>query len=221
MTRTPIEAGRVAWAGMDPVVAAATAGDESAFAQLYARYRRELHAHAYRLLGSHEDAEDLTQETFLRSWDKRESFRGGRSSFRAWLYRITTNACLSALDRQGRRPQAARADAREPDGLLEAMATPAASPDAEVLANETVELALGAAIQHMPPRQRSVLYLRDVLGWSAKDAAELLDTSVASANSALQRARATLRRHLAAPRPEWTRPPADAPTGADRTTPSC
>jgi RNA polymerase sigma-70 factor, ECF subfamily len=189
----------------DAVVAAATAGNHSAFAQLVARYRPELVAHAFRILGSREDAEDLTQETFLRSWDKRESFQG-RSSFRAWLYRIATNVCLTALERRRQGPQRSpRLGRIDIEGLLEAIATPDASPDAAVISNETVELALLVAIEDLPPRARRVLILRDLLGWSAKDAAALLDSSVASVNSALQRARATLRSRLSSPRLEWER----------------
>jgi RNA polymerase sigma-70 factor (ECF subfamily) len=188
----------------DAVVAAATAGDPSAFAQLFVRYRRELVAHSYRILGSHEDAEDLTQETFLRSWDKRETFQG-RSSYRAWLYRIATNACLTALARQHGRQRSPNPEGIDTHRLLEAMATPDASPAAVVVSNETVELALLVAVEHMPPRQRTVLVLRDLVGWSAKDAAALLESTVASVNSALQRARATLRSQLSNPRTEWAR----------------
>jgi RNA polymerase sigma-70 factor, ECF subfamily len=151
---------------LDAVVAAATAGDESAFSELVHRYRRELRAHCYRMLGSYEDSEDLTQETFLRAWNKRATFRG--SSFRAWLYRIATNACLSALDRRARRRQIDHAtDAWNhpgPDALLNGIETTDAGPDAEVTAKETIELAFLVAIQSLPPRQRAVLFLCDVLG---------------------------------------------------------
>jgi RNA polymerase sigma-70 factor, ECF subfamily len=194
---------RQGWVERDPVVAAATAGDHPAFAQLFARHREELVAYTYRLLGSREDAEDVTQETFLRSWDKRGSFRG-RATFRAWLYRIATNACLTALARQHRRQQhSPQSTAVRDDHLLETIATRDALPDDAVVSNETVELALRVAIEHMPPRQRAVLIMRDVLGWSAKDAAALLETSTASVNSALQRARTTLRTHLSQSRLEW------------------
>jgi RNA polymerase sigma-70 factor (ECF subfamily) len=188
----------------DAVVAAATAGDESAFAQLFVRYRRELVAHSYRILGSYEDAEDLTQETFLRSWDKRETFQG-RSSFRSWLYRIATNACLTALGRQRGRQRSPNAEGIDTHRLLEALATPDPEPAAVVVSKETVELALFVAIEHMPPGQRTVLVLRDLLGWSANDTAALLESSVASVNSALQRARARLRSELSGPRTEWAR----------------
>lgn len=190
---------------LDPVVAAATAGDESAFSELVLRYGRELRAHCYRMLGSYEDAEDLTQETFLRAWRSRESFRG-HSSFRAWLHRIASNACISALERRSGRQETARkeemASSPHSDRQLEGIATMDAGPDDEVVSKETIELALRAG--YLPPRQRAVLYLRDVLDWSARDTAELLETSLASVTSAHQRARTTLRRHLPERRLEWT-----------------
>jgi RNA polymerase sigma-70 factor (ECF subfamily) len=193
------------------VVAAARGGDESAFAALAERYRRELQVHCYRMLGSFEDSEDLVQETFLRAWRKRRSFQG-RSSFRAWLYRIATNACLDALER---RPPVASARGSAqlladipwlepfPDRLLEEMAASDAEPDAAVVSKETIELAFIAAIQLLPPRQRAVLISRDVLGWSAAESAALLDVSVAAVNSALQRARATFKEHVPSRRLEW------------------
>src|ERR687895_631273 len=193
------------------VVAAATAGDQSAFAELVEPHRRELQVHCYRMLGSFEDSEDLVQETFLRAWRKRESFEG-RWSFRAWLYRIATNACLDALEQRPR--VASLHDGAQPlaeipwlqpypDELLEGIATSDAEPDAEVVAKETIELAFIAAIQLLPPRQRAVLISRDVLGWSAAETAALLDVSVAAVNSALQRARATLKEHLPRHRLDW------------------
>jgi RNA polymerase sigma-70 factor, ECF subfamily len=203
---------------VDAVVAAARAGDESAFGALVERYRRELQVHCYRMLGSFEDSEDLVQETFLRAWRKRKSFQG-RSTFRAWLYGIATNACLDALGRNPHRAlprQAAPATSAAvvppaeipwlqpyPDRLLEGMAPSDVEPDAAVVAKETIELAFLAAIQHLPPRQRAALILRDVLGWSAAESASLLDASVAAVNSALQRARATLKQHLPERRLEW------------------
>ncbi|MFC4589873.1 RNA polymerase subunit sigma-70 [Sphaerisporangium corydalis] len=215
----------------DAVVAAARAGDESAFGVLVGRHRRELHVHCYRMLGSFEDAEDMVQETFLRAWRGRATFEG-RSTFRAWLYRIATNACLDHLDRHPRHPvareqpvladpDAARPRATEvlwlqpyPDRLLEPVAGRDAEPDSTVVAKETIELAFMAAIQHLPPRQRAVLILRDVLGWSAKETSELLDMSVAAVKSALQRARPALKEHLPARRSEWA-PSAD-PTREER-----
>ena len=197
---------------------------ESAFAALFERHRRELQVHCYRMLGSFEESEDLVQETFLRAWRKRASFRpDGPSSFRAWLYRIATNACLDVLRGRPRRlvPQeVAAAGDPEPRRLRPRPIFRGCSrtrigcwldrpgedePDAVVVARETIELAFLAAIQHLPPRQRAVLILRDVLGWSAKDTASLLDASVASVNSALQRARATLQDRLPEQRTEWTR----------------
>jgi RNA polymerase sigma-70 factor (ECF subfamily) len=194
---------------------AAMAGDQTAFATLVEPHRRELQVHCYRMLGSFTDAEDLVQETLLRAWRRRETF-AGRSTFRAWLYRIATNACLDHLERHRRRP----GENGEvtwlqpfPDRLLEQAAPPDAEPDATVVARETIELAFLVAVQHLPPRQRAVLMLRDVLGWPAAEAADLLESSVASVNSALQRARATLREHLPEQRAEWT---SAAPTEEER-----
>jgi RNA polymerase sigma-70 factor, ECF subfamily len=191
------------------VLAAARAGDEGAFSTLVERYRRQLHVHCYRMLGSLEDAEDAVQETFLRAWRKRRTFKG-RSSFRAWLYGIATNACLDALARRSRIARTAVATAAEvpwlqpyPDRLLEDVPSGEDEPDAVVVDKETIELAFLVAIQHLPPKQRAALILRDVLGWSAKETAALLDGSVASVNSALQRARNALAQHLSPRRSEW------------------
>ena len=176
-------------------IAAAQAGDEAAFSALVEPHRRELQVHCYRMLGSFEESEDQVQETFLRAWRRRETFQG-RSTFRAWLYRIATNTCLDAL---AARPRATPRDPADipwlepfPDRLLPADD----EPDAIVVARETIELAFLAAIQLLAPRQRAALILRDVLGWPAKDTAALLELSVPSVNSALQRARAALREHL-------------------------
>ncbi len=194
--------------GADALVAV-RAGDEAAFAVLVQRYRRELHLHCYRMLGSFTDAEDLVQETFLRAWRHRESLQGG-PGLRAWLYRIATNACLDALRRSSRRVSSLRSFAEVPwpqpypDRLLDEVAPREAEPDAVVVTRETVSLAFLAAIQLLSPRQRAVLILRDVLGWSAAENARLLDTTVAAANSALQRARATLHKQLPARRLEWS-----------------
>lgn len=171
--------------------------------------------HCYRMLGSLSDAEDLAQETFLRAWKARDRFEG-RASVRTWLYRIATNACLDVLARRPRRVLPDQlGPAGEPDGPIAAADLPwlepypdrlldESGPDAAVVERETIELAYLAAVQYLPPRQRAALVLRDVLGWSAKETADLLETSVASANSALQRARATLRDRLPARRAEWT-----------------
>ena len=194
--------------GMEAVVAAATAGDEFAFSQLVDCHRDELQAHAYRMLRSRQDAEDLTQETFLRAWRKRKSFRG-ESSFRAWLYRIATNVCLTALEQRSRRPHTSRGPVDVPiepgfDRMLEGVAATDPGPDDDVASRETIELAFLVAVRHLPPKQRAVLFLCDALGWSANDAAALLETSVASVTSALQRARRSLREHLPARRLEWS-----------------
>jgi RNA polymerase sigma-70 factor (ECF subfamily) len=209
-------------------VAAVRAGDDSAFSTLVARHERELQVHCYRMLGSLDESEDLVQETFLRAWRRRETFQG-RSSVRAWLYRIATNACLDALARRPRpEPVSDVADRAVrpqesfevlwlqpyPDTLLAGMGPSEDEPDAAVVAKETIELAFMAAIQHLPPRQRAVLILRDVLGWPAKDTAELLDASVASVNSALARARAALKQHLPERRLEWA--PGSDPTREER-----
>jgi len=187
--------------------------DEAAFSALVERHRRELQVHCYRMVGSLEEAEDLTQETFLRAWRKRASF-AGRSTIRAWLYRIATNACLDALARRPRRPTGGEVLWLQPypDELLESLPAPGDEPDATVVARETIELAFMVAVQHLPPRPRAVLILRDVLGWPAKDTAALLEMSVPAANSALQRARATMKEHLPEERVAWA-PGADADAG--------
>jgi RNA polymerase sigma-70 factor, ECF subfamily len=197
---------------------------ESEFAQRFERHRRELQVHCYRMLGSFEESQDLVQESFLRAWRARDSFSDrGAGSFRAWLYRIATNACLDVLRSRPKRilpPEVAPAGDPAapppppadlpwlqpcPDRLLESIAPAEDEPGAVVVARETIELAFLAAIQHLPPRQRAVLILRDVLGWSAKDTASLLEVSVASVNSALQRAHATLRENLPEQRTEWAK----------------
>jgi RNA polymerase sigma-70 factor (TIGR02960 family) len=161
------------------------------------RHRRELHVHCYRMLGSFDEAEDAVQETFLRAWRARDTLTGA-DNVRAWLYKIATNACLDALRARSRRTPALRSYADlpwlqpYPDRLLDEIAPSEEEPDAVVVSRETIALAYVAVIQLLPPRQRAVLILRDVLEWSAKETAELLDISVAAANSALQRARATL-----------------------------
>jgi RNA polymerase sigma-70 factor, ECF subfamily len=202
------------------VVAAAQAGDGAAFAALVERHRRELQVHCYRMLGSFDESEDLVQETFLRAWHRRETFQG-RSTFRAWLYRIATNACLDFLDRHPRHPLAREGAPAEirwlqpyPDRLLEPSTSGDAGPDAAVVGKETIELAFLAAIQHLSPGQRAALILRDVLGWSAKETADLLDTSVAAVKSALQRARPILRANLPERRLDWA--PSAEPTTEER-----
>jgi RNA polymerase sigma-70 factor (ECF subfamily) len=204
--------------------------DESAFAALVERHRAELQVHCYRMLGSYEESEDLVQETFLRAWRSRARFRpaAGRSAVRPWLYRIATNACLDVLRSRPRRvtpPEvtAATADPAAPpsppadlpwlqpfpDRLLEPVAPAEEDPAALAVSRETLELAFVAAIQHLSPRQRAVLILRDVVGSSAKETAAMLEATVAGVNSLLQRARATLRDHLPERRTEWTHSTSD------------
>jgi RNA polymerase sigma-70 factor, ECF subfamily len=223
------------------VLAAVRGGDASAFAALAERYRRQLLVHCYRMLGSLEEAEDAVQETLLRAWRARAGFEG-RSLFRTWLYRIATNVCLNLLERSPRRVRVLVADvpAQDPRAVLsveqrpdlgappadlpwlqpypDRLFDPAApgdlEPDAAVVARETIELTFLAAIQVLPPRQRAVLILRAVLGWSAGETASLLEVSVASVNSALQRARSTLRTRLPARRLDWAR--ATGPTDRER-----
>jgi len=193
---------------------AARGGDEAAFTALVEPYRKELTAHCYRMLGSLHDAEDALQEALLRAWRGIGRFEG-RSSLRSWLYTIATNTCLNAIER--RKPRlhpidyGPRADPESgvpgmpaaesvwiepfPDELLGVEDGPLA-PEARYEARESVELAFIAALQHLPPNQRAVLILREVLGYSARETAATLETSVASVNSALQRARATLEARL-------------------------
>jgi RNA polymerase sigma-70 factor (ECF subfamily) len=186
--------------------------ESASFEGLAERYRGEIQLHCYRMLGSVHEAEDAVQETLLRAWRGLAGFEG-RTSFRAWLYRIATNACLSALERRARDrrllpqmegPAVGFAPLGPsdnevawlepyPDSLLEDIPDPAPGPDARYEMREAVRLAFVAALQELPPRQRAVLLLRDVLGLSAAEASAVLDSSVASTNSALQRARATLR----------------------------
>jgi RNA polymerase sigma-70 factor (TIGR02960 family) len=209
----------------DATLARARAGDEDAFRELTEPHRRELQVHCYRILGSMQDAEDLVQETLLAAWRGLEAFEG-RASVRAWLYRIATNRCLNALRARSRRPREVQAmgESPEPTGridpvwlepypdvLLEDMPDRAAGPAARYERRESIELAFIAALQGLPPRQRAVLVLRDVLGFRAAEVADTLDTSEVSVKGALQRARATLRARLPAadrdraPRPNSAR----------------
>ncbi|MGI8882156.1 MAG: sigma-70 family RNA polymerase sigma factor [Jatrophihabitans sp.] len=182
---------------------------DAEFTEAAEPYRRELFAHCYRMLGSAHDAEDQVQETMLRAWRSFGSYDPAKAGMRTWLYRIATNACLNALDYRGRRglpnqlveasddpariPQGRRTDLPwlqpAPDALL---GLQSADPAAVVASRGSVRLAFVAALQYLPPRQRAVLILRDVLAWRAAEVADLLDTSVAAVNSALQRAKAQL-----------------------------
>lgn len=162
------------------------------FAAVAERHRHELRVHCYRMLGSFDEAEDLVQETFLKAWRRRDSY-AGRASFRAWLYRIATNACLDALAKRPAAPIDVAARLQPyPDRLLPSED----EPDAVAVSRETVGLAFLVAVQQLTPGQRAVLILRDVLGWSARETAEVLDTSVPAVNSLLQRARPVMREHL-------------------------
>jgi RNA polymerase sigma-70 factor, ECF subfamily len=187
------------------VVARARAGDGEAFALLVASHRHGVHLHCYRMLGSLQDAEDLVQETMVRAWRGLDGFEE-RASFRGWLYRIATNACLDALKHRRRRmlpdasappddPSASPRPAADlpwlepyPDTLLNAQEQ--ADPARSYETREAIELAFITAIQCLPPRQRAVLLLRDALGFSARETAEMLEVSLGAANSALHRARA-------------------------------
>lgn len=184
---------------------AASAGDERAFRALVEPHRRSLHAHCYRMLGSAHDADDALQDTMLRAWKGLARF-AGRSSLRTWLHTIAHNVCLSALRRRPRRPLPVdlgpSADPSAIDwsategGWLEPypdLSLERTEPGARYEARESVELAFVAALQHLPPNQRASLVLRDVLGFSAREAADALGTTVASVTSALQRARISVR----------------------------
>jgi RNA polymerase sigma-70 factor (TIGR02960 family) len=196
----------------EPVLARARAGDEEAFRKLTEPYRPELQAHCYRILGSLQDAEDLLQETLLAAWRGLERFEG-RSSLRTWLYRIATNRCLNALRARARRrrevnpmvepPEPTRRSEPVwlepyPEVLLGGVADSAPGPEARYETREAVGLAFVAALQHLPPRQRAVLVLRDALGFSALEVGDMLGSSEAAVRGALQRARATLKAKLPA-----------------------
>ena len=205
----------------DQTLTQARAGDEQAFRELTDQHRRELQLHCYRILGSVQDAEDMVQETLLAAWRGLARFEE-RASVRSWLYRIATNRCLNALRDSRRRPHEQRPPEPPfppseptrraeplwlepyPDVLLDGIPEAAPGPAARYEAKESISLAFVAAVQHLPPRQRAVLLLRDALGFRAAEVAEMLDSTPTSVNSALQRARDTLDARLPAPR---ERPP--------------
>lgn len=213
------------------VIAAVRSGPDAKFADLLERHRRELHVHCYRMLGSLSESEDMVQETSLRAWRRRATFEG-RSSFRAWLYRIATNICLDTLRSRPRRmlpyDAAPATDLRGglPTPTIVASIEPYPSsrfdpaiigeddPVTMVVAKETIELAFLAAIQHLTPSQRAVLILRDVIGWSAGETAELLESTVPAVKSSLQRARTTMRYRLPGTRLDWAA--TREPSAADR-----
>jgi RNA polymerase sigma-70 factor (TIGR02960 family) len=199
-------------ATQDPLLGRARAGDERAFGDLVAAYRSELQLHCYRIVGSVQDAEDLVQETLLGAWRGLDGFEG-RASLRSWLYRIATNRCLNALRDRGRRPPEMPPPAEQPpelpaptrlhdpiwlepypDALLAGLADRTPGPHARYEAREAVALAFVVALQRLPPRQRAVLVLRDVLGFRAAEVAEMLEVTDASVTSALHRARTGIER---------------------------
>jgi RNA polymerase sigma-70 factor (ECF subfamily) len=180
--------------GTGELLAAARRGDGDAFQTLVAPHLRVLHVHSYRMLGSYSDAEEAVQEVLVRAWRGLSGYRG-TAPLRHWLYRITTTTCLKMINRRGRDPLTTAEVAwlqPYPDVRLDQLTDPDADPAAIVERRESVALAFIAALQLLPGTQRAVLILRDVLTWPARDVADLLDTTVAGVNSALQRARATL-----------------------------
>jgi RNA polymerase sigma-70 factor (TIGR02960 family) len=196
----------------EQTLARARAGDENAFRELTDPYRRELQLHAYRIVGSAQDAEDLLQETLLAAWQGLEQYEE-RASVRAWLYRIATNRSLDALRASRRRPEDPQrmTELPEPTGygepiwlqpypdvLLDGIPDEAPGPESRYETKEAIALAFIVGLQHLPPQQRAVLVLRDVLGFRAEEVAELLDTTAASVNSLLRRARAAFESRLPA-----------------------
>jgi RNA polymerase sigma-70 factor (TIGR02960 family) len=195
----------------EQTLARARAGDEDAFRELTEPYRRELQVHIYRIVGSAQDAEDLLQETFLAAWRGLGQFEE-RASVRAWLYRIATNRSLDALRSSRRRPEEERMPQmpeptrwNEPtwlepyaDVLLDGIADEAPGPEVRYETKEAIALAFVVGLQHLPPQQRAVLVLRDVLGYRAGEVAEMLETSEASVNNLLRRARAAFETRLPA-----------------------
>jgi RNA polymerase sigma-70 factor (TIGR02960 family) len=199
-------------------------GSTEDFAARTEAYRRELRVHCYRLTGSFDEAEDLAQETLLRAWRGRDQLEDG-PVLRAWLYKIATNTCLDFLRRLERRPRTYspvpgmdHGNGPAPDFLEWLQPFPDTllapeQPEEETVARETIELVFLTAIQHLTPQQRAVFVFREVLGWSAADTATAMDMSVASVNSALQRAKPGLRRHLPEDRSQWR---TEGPTPEER-----
>jgi RNA polymerase sigma-70 factor (ECF subfamily) len=180
-------------AEVSPLIVAARTGDERAFVELTAPHRAALHAHCYRVLGSLHDADDALQETHLRAWRAIDRFEP-RAPVRAWMYRIATNVCLRMIEQRGRRPEPAGSGLEPyPDAPLGRASAPD-DPHAAAETREAIGLAFIAAMLLLPPRQRAVLVLRDVLDWPAREVAELLGESVPAVNSLLQRARARVAR---------------------------
>jgi RNA polymerase sigma-70 factor (ECF subfamily) len=194
----------------DDALARARGGDGDAFNELVEPYLRELQVHCYRILGSLQDAEDLLQETLLAAWRGLDGFEE-RASLRVWLYRIATNRCLNALRDRGRRPQEYQAMVQPPeptrrseplwlepypDVLLEGLGDLSLGPEARYERTEAIALGFVAALQHLPPRQRCVVVLSDVLGFRVREVAAILDSTESSVKGALQRARSTLRDRL-------------------------
>lgn len=196
--------------------------DQAEFGARVETYRRELHVHCYRLLGSIQDADDMVQEAFLRAWRRRETVKD-LSSLRAWLYTIATNVCLDALKKRPKRMVPVTREAEStlaeplpgeitepiwlepyPDALLQAAEDK--SPEEQVATREHITMAFIVALHLLPPRQRAALLLRDVLGWQAGEVAELLQTTVPAVKSALRRAHVTLAEHGYTPdvTPAWT-----------------
>jgi RNA polymerase sigma-70 factor (ECF subfamily) len=215
----------------DGLIDRARRGDHDAFRELTEPYRRELHVHCYRMLGSFQDAEDTMQDTLLSAWQGLGGFEG-RSSLRTWLYRIATNRCLDAR-RSARRRPAKEWDVSDveppdptrlsevvwlepyPDHLLEGAMQMPLGPEARYEQTEAISLAFVTALQVLPPRQLAVLILRDVLGFHAREAAGMLDTTVESVNSALKRARASLDRRLLPSAGQESPPTAGSPAEHD------
>ena len=222
-----VDSPRVSPAAAEPVVEKPQENaSETTFADLVEPYRREIQAYCYRMLGSYDDAEDLVQDVLLKAWRGKDGF-AGRASVRTWLYKIATNTCMDFLRRNQRQVQRyepvpgfdSGADEGPervpwlqpyPDQLLDLDT----APDSAAVSRETLELVFLTAIQHLPPRQRAVLLLRDVLDWSAAETAEQLDVTVATVNNDLQRARPVLREHLPERRADWTS--ATGPTAEEK-----